>query len=704
MDGITVEPGADGTSMQQSIVRAGAPPASDPDPDSDAEVLRIARRNFTRFKGAQSHWEEQAKEELEFLALKHWRDVDKQDRGDKPALVFDLINPTVDTIINKARQNPPSPEVVPVGDKSDKDTAEVLEGLYRNVSADSDGDVAIMVAYEHIVKIGRGAVRQEYEYENDYNFEQKLVIKPIFDPFSVFPDPNCDLRSIHYANNRLRECFEIELLDRSVFEQRYGKKRSDESLRPTISNAYADVIPTEMDGPFWSKEGVIVLTRWWLSTQHENLYELENGDKVKDDQFPLGEDGLPDRKQIVNQRVVEKHTVKYARFTGWELLERGDWPGSWIPIAFGVGSSYYEDGAWKYRGIVRAAMDPNLSYDVMRSRLIEQIGYGSLSQTMASVESLEGLEHIWSGANRKALPFLPIRAFDGKGNPLAPPQRFTTSADISGLVTACQMAQNDVKTVLNSYDDPSLGRVSSDASGRALAMREQGSDNTHFHFFDSLLRMVRQVGRIFIDLVPHIYSEARIININDPDGSQRQVQANAQTMHQGAQKIFDLKGSGGVLRYDVVVKTQGSYASQVDKSRDMIQDYYKTNPAAAQLTGDLYFKMLKIPMGDQFADRLRPPGLPADMNGMPPQAASIIQQSQQAIAQLKAALAQATDENQRQAANNASKEKIAELQAAVTLASKEKDIAMQTLAPVLEAYLQSLLQPPQQVQSQQVAA
>jgi hypothetical protein len=51
-------------------------------------------------------------------------------------------------VVNDARQNKPSIKVHPVDDKADVETAEVINGLIRNIEVSSNADVAYDTATE----------------------------------------------------------------------------------------------------------------------------------------------------------------------------------------------------------------------------------------------------------------------------------------------------------------------------------------------------------------------------------------------------------------------------------------------------------------------------------------------------------------------------------------------------------------------------
>ncbi len=145
--------------------------------DDDAEkIKKLAQERFRRVVSWEDKWRSSAREELDFVAGDHWSEEQRRERGALPCLTFDRITPSVDQVLNDYRQAPIEPKFIPVGGGADKMTADILQGLMRNVENDSDADIAIETGYTHAVQIGRGWFRVLFDYENDTDFTQKIII------------------------------------------------------------------------------------------------------------------------------------------------------------------------------------------------------------------------------------------------------------------------------------------------------------------------------------------------------------------------------------------------------------------------------------------------------------------------------------------------------------------------------------------------
>ena len=47
--------------------------------------------------------------------------------------------------------------------------------------------------------------------------------------------------------------------------------------------------------------------------------------------------------------------------------------------------------------------------------------------------------------------------------------------------------------------------------------RQREGDVSTFHFIDNLSRAIRHAGRVIVDLIPHVYTEERMIRILGED-------------------------------------------------------------------------------------------------------------------------------------------------------------------------------------------
>ena len=635
--------------------------------DEIAKIEKTAQMRFSRICSWESKWRESSREELDFLAGEHWTEEQKEERRGLPCLSFDRIGPSIDQVVNDARQSPTEPKFVPVGGGADKMTAEILQGLMRNIENDSRADIAYETAYTHAVQIGRGWFRVLFVYENDTDFTQKIIIKRVANPFCIYPDPAAD----EFDYSDMRYCFATEDLDRDVFTELYGETPAGEAS--STWETLGDKLKNE-----WFPNGAVrVAEYWWVETEKQYICQLQNGSIVPWNMVKEGE--IP-----VNTRMVEKRTVKMAKMCGTGILTEPkpdgthtsgviEWPGKYIPIVPVIGKEILKDGKRFLRGMIRPAMDGNLMFDYMSSKLAQGIALAPISQWVVASQAIEGFEGVWADSNRKPTNLLKWNAMslDGKTqNP--PPQRISPSVDMGAIVQAISIYDNSIKASLSTYD-ASLGAPGPEQSGRAIFARQREADNAHFDYHDNLSRSMRHLGRVVVDLVPSVYSEERVITIYDPDQKARQVQVNTKdpVLYKGIQRVFELGNKA--LRFDVVALSAASYPTKKMDGVAALTELAKGDPQILSRTMDILVKMLDMPFGDEIADRLRPQDIPApdDDNPVPPQVAQQLQHAMMLVQTLTQALGFAQNKERMERLKLASSEREAIVRAAGQVAAVE---------------------------------
>lgn len=602
----------------------------EPGEDFDQTLLREAHKRFRRVVSWEQRWRDDARKELNFVdGLMHWEPDEKNERKGRPCLTFDLIGPSIDQTVNDMRQNPPEAKISPVGGKADKQTAEIIQGILRNIDQDSDGSVAWMTAYEHALKIGRGWVKTSFEYEDNepdspQAWLQKIVTERIANPFCIYPDPAVE--KFDYSD--MKFCFKTEDIDETTFKDVY----------PGAEATSMDFISTGDKPVEWYPDGhtIRVAEYWWVETERIKIAQLADGSTVKAADVP---DGI----KPINTRTIEHRKVQWALLTGAEVLDSGEWPGKWIPIIPVIGREVIVEEKRRLRGQIRGSMDANLQYDYMRSKEAEAIGLAPISQWLIAEGGIEGHEYKWADSNRKSLAYLEYKVQDEKGNELPRPIRIdATQPALVGISNAIAHAANDVKNTQATFS-PELGQPSSrEVSGRAILAQQKEGDNAHFNYVDNLRRSMRHDARIKIDLIPYVYSEERALSITDPDGSIRPVQLNQKFMDRkkGAEIIYRVgKNHIEADRYDATIGTGQNYASLRQEGQQALLQLIQSEPSILTRTADLVVKAIGAPGFDEIAERLKPPDIQdgdEDAPPIPPAIQQKMAQDQQVIQQLLA--------------------------------------------------------------------
>ena len=156
---------------------------------SQDDILTEARDAYERCREWWSDNQKEAKDDLQFARLgKQWPEAVRRQRELelRPCEDFNKMPAFIRQVVNDARQNKPSIKVHPQDSNADPRTAEIINGLIRNIETSSDADVAYDTAIEHAVGQGFGYWRINTRYTCDDAFDQDIVIERIANPFTVY--------------------------------------------------------------------------------------------------------------------------------------------------------------------------------------------------------------------------------------------------------------------------------------------------------------------------------------------------------------------------------------------------------------------------------------------------------------------------------------------------------------------------------------
>jgi hypothetical protein len=625
------------------------------DAESDSELVQRARECYRAGMDATSAWREVALEDLQFIAGEQW-DANVKGRRDaehRPALTVNRLPQFVRQVTNEQRQSKPSVTVSPVDSGSDVRTAEVLQGVIRNVEYTSNADAAYAAGGEAAARTGLGYWDVCAEYEDERSFDQRLVIRRIANPLAVVMDPGAKEMAGDDA------CWLIISVDLSKGEWK-SKFPGREMPRSGGWDGQGDSAASWV-----GKDGVRLHEYRYITEEPDVLLEVPPGlfEDIPSGGAVLQSELEPDvAAALLAQGAATRPTTRrkacWAKIAGDEVIEKGELAGRYLQLARVIGTELEIDGTTIYEGIVRHAKDTQRMLNYFVSAEAEAIALTPKAPFIAAEGQIEGHEEQWESANIRAHSVLYYKPQAIGGAAVPPPQRVMSEANVSAITNARMQAADDLKAVTGIYD-ASLGARSNEQSGRAILARQSQGQTANFHFQDNLAMAIRYTGRILIDLIPKIYTGPKVLRILGEDGKQEMVPVNQPGEFRGESVNIDL----GAGRYDVAVSMGPSYHSRRQEAAAQLVELVKVNPALSQVAGDLLIESLDIPNGKAIAERLRkmlPPEIrPPDEKQPPPQVlAQQLQQTSQQNQQLTAKLNEAMDALERNAQDNASKERI----------------------------------------------
>lgn len=649
---------ADVANVAQETAPAGEEPTKKRDAEARREFLALAKRRFRTCADSENVQRNEIVEDQRFRSGKQWPDqiIAMRELDKRPCLTINRLGQPIGLIQNQQRQSKVGIRVSPVDNVADPETAEVFEGLIRHIEVQSQADVAYDTAFERTVEGGIGWFRCLTEYLPG-SFDQEIKIKRILNPLRVYVDPSAE--EIDYSDARFM--FITVDFPKDEFKETYGDARAVSLEEFSSLGDHSLAID-------WFPEGRVRVAEYWYVEETERKLVLIDLGAGQTRTVPAEE--VPEGAVVKRTRVEKVRKVKCAIINAADVLEEHEWAGQWIPFVPVIGTELVVEGKRQLRGIVRDARDPQRMYNYWVTAATEQIALAKRAQVVGAEGQFEGHEKEWNEANLRNLPYLEYKPVTVSGQIAPPPQIQSVEPPIQAMMVAVKQADNDLKATTGLFD-ASLGERGPQQSGKAIAAVQRQGELSTSGFTDNLSRAITHLGRILIDLIPKIYDAPRILRIIGADNIERSVSVNQNTIVNGVQRIYDLT----VGRYDVTVSTGPAYNTRREASAAGGMELIQAAPALMGVIGDLVVGDMPWPNAPQMAERMKkvlPPQLqdkPGDQGQqLPPQVQAQMDALMQQHAQLTEALNAAQQELTSKKMELDSRERIARMQADVTIA------------------------------------
>ena len=582
----------------------------DPRIDAAMKFLRLA-------SDADSNNRMEALEDLKFAAGDQWPVEIQNSRNleARPCLTINKIDSYVRQVTNQQRQQRPRIKVHPVNNEADLKIAKTLEGITRHIEVNSNADTAYDNAFDYAVRMGWGYWRVETDYVREDSFDQEIYIRPIHNPFTVYFDPN----SVEPDGSDAEQCLVTEVIPKATFREMYpdADDGSGFTLRATGDSSAEWVM----------KEDIRIAEYFHTERKATTLVLLSDGTKLYKEDLPDADMMLAAGVTIISERKTYKKVIKWCKVTSMQVLEEGEWIGSYIPVIPVYGAQLTVEDKRKKFGLVRHAKDPQRMYNFWRTSQTESIALAPKAKWLLAEGQDEGHENEWAQANIKSAPVLRYKQTDIEGRVAPQPTRLQPEAPPQGIMEAASSINNDLQAVLGIFDPNQM--PSGNISGKALNGQQQQIDLSNYHFYDNLTRSIKHTGKIILDLIPKIYDSERVMRIIGDDGQPDMVTINQRDA------VGSILNDVTVGEYDIVMDTGPGYQSK------RIQAVEAMMPLMAKdelfkIAGDLVFRNMDFPGADIIADRLaasNPLAQIDDKSPIPPQVQMQLAQSKQVIEQ-----------------------------------------------------------------------
>lgn len=566
--------------------------------EEDHDILAEARHRLDLVLEAEDETRRRAEEDLIFSFAEdpkdQWEPDTLKNRGDRPAYSYNRLGQAIDQVVNDQRQQRPQIKVRPVDDKSDPELADVYNGLIMNIEAQSDADSVYDDGFMYTVAGGFGYWRVINEYADEKSFDQELYVRPVQSQFSVYMDPAAQHVTKRDADWALLSVW----VDKDVFREQYG-----EDQLKNFDEATNDV--TEQ----WVDENQVRIAEYYRRVPStRDLLELSDGrvvfrDEVSEILDELEEDGIT----ITRERKVQSSQIEWRKISGAGVLEGPIVERcQWIPVIRDCGKRLILGNRERVKGMTRDAKDGQRSYNYMRSDIAEDVLMKPKAPYFVPDTTIEDQAYrkIWQVSHKVLMNYLPFKADHQLPQGGAPIPNTATGMD-PGKLTVAQQDILDIQATTGHYD-PALGQSGTDEqSGVALDKWQGRSGMATFVYHDNHAKAIAQTGRVLVERIPLYYDTERVIRILGRDGTEEFVRINAQQERTEEDGRVRYVGDITAAKFDVMVDTGPSYATQRQEASDKILALGQAWPEIYNLAADVIAKGIDIPNQDELVGRLR---------------------------------------------------------------------------------------------------
>lgn len=563
----------------------------------------------------------------------------------RPMLSISKIEQPIQLVQNGFQNSNLEVKVNPLSPGADKKTAEIFQGIIRQISRDSNAVLPRAWAFERATEAGFGCYRilTEYDPSSEEKTDQKIVIRRIryqeaviFDPAANEPD---------YSDGRY--LFITSWMRFSDFRAQYPKAKiasADETIMSEMTRDRPEWVDVDND-----QKGVMV-------SEYYKRVPAENG-----------------------RYDVWWYKICAAPGDQIETLDSEYWEGQYIPVIPVIGKELQPfDRERRYQGIVEPAMDAQRGFNYAITTALEIAALEPKSPFVAAEGSFEGHEPKWNTINTRNWPYVEHKIVMAEnGTIMPPPQRMPIDSGRLSVSLQLMQAFDQAIQAVTYTPDPALGKHSRDESGKAIEALQNQSVASTSNFMSNMtqISMILE-GKILVDMIPRIYNNpGRIIQIVDDEEEMQEVMLNKPFVTdpntgrptdnvsvQPNQRPMEYNLSQG--KYGVAVSVGKSYDSRFEQGREDMANLVAADPNLMGILGDIFFKYNAAPWSTEAEKRMKkvvegahPEFFKADQEGAetPEQLRAMLKAGQMQIQQLQqqlemAAKAIETDQAKQQAA------------------------------------------------------
>ncbi len=545
--------------------------------EADEKLLRQIRKDFSFFLEYWSENREQGAIDMTYVAGDPWTAEEKQKRKGRPILSPDEISQFLKQVNNNSRQNATSIKVLPKGEGATDKDALRRAAIIRGIEYQSNAQAAYTTAFEGATGCFMGAWRLTTKQMNSGGgFAVEPRIKRIANPFTVLLDP--EAREADFSDQN--KCFVTDIFRKDTFASKFPK-----AVKTSFS------VEDEKMAPDWFKGDQIIVAEYWCRTA-KSRKKLKVRGQAGETTIYRDELKPEDKPDILDERDITEYTVTQYLTNGVEILEKNEWPGSWIPIIPVMGEEIYVNDAGQskrmFLSLIRRARTAAKMLCFIASQEAEEFAMAP----RAPIVLWEGQEmadkKAWENLNDEPRAYVRLKAVMGPNNELLPPPgRLPFEPNIQVYEAAYEQWRRGVQASMGINPLPTAAQRQNEKSGIALERIQTQEAIGAYHFTDNLNRAKENTGRQLNELITRVMDTPRHVPARQEDDTHELLQVMSQE-HAANMPPPNPEGELDYLitdrgEFDVTISTGPSYQSQREQAQDFADTLIKELAPLAQL-------------------------------------------------------------------------------------------------------------------------
>lgn len=580
-----------------------------------------------RFQSADGAWPDEVKAQFGAIPANTRENPTGAALPARPRISIASLDEPISLVSAEQRKAHLAVRIHPLSEDATDETAEVLQGIYRQIERDSRADIARGWAADRCLWAGRGAYRvvSVFDPYGGHDLDQKILIKRILDQSTVKRDPYAQ-EPDWSDGTRLMILVPYPL-------STYKKKYPDSTIS-SYDNQTFDTQATDSSG--WLEVGtgenrvVKVAEEWRVETNERTKHLLENGEMAFDDEIP---DGQKKRtgKDARSVNVTEQKLFRRVINCYEELEPEEEEDGQYIPVITVIGRECQpHDGKRSWMGMVTNAKGAVRLTNYAASNAVRMAAMEPRAPYHLDPRQIEGFEGWWNQLNTRDFPYLPSH-FERDGVRFEKPER--TQVDVSRLGPSMQlltMGKGFVETA-TAIRGPALGeQTPAHRSGRAIVALQDQSVQSNSPYLRNLADIAMTYeAMVILDLIPKKYDRpgrlARILDkkevaswvmlgapfVPGPNGRPMALPYNTPEEKAAADRLvndpqhpakhYDLSKG----RYGVEITIGKGWKDERDEGVGEMGAILQSDPQMMQIVGPEYFAYRGESWSEQVSDLLK---------------------------------------------------------------------------------------------------